>query len=167
VVAHVAPGTGIVIEPVVPNLWGMDIGHPLPLTSLGYRWMEYPSLRTQIDAAGNLTPEPGPVVNIEDYERTLSPALIGLYEQGGYCWVVSGSTQSGRAAADPTKVPLALAYYQQLAQDATVAFRASPFRAGRSVPFNFDWSFDYYPLAYHDAGPVMTVYRLHGGRCGR
>jgi hypothetical protein len=34
------------------------------------------------------------------------------------------------------------------------------------VAFDFDWSFDYYPLAYHRPGPEMVVYRLHGGRCG-
>jgi hypothetical protein len=34
------------------------------------------------------------------------------------------------------------------------------------VAFNFDWSFDYYPLAYARPGPLMTVYRLYGGRCG-
>ena len=33
------------------------------------------------------------------------------------------------------------------------------------VDFNFDWSFDFYPLAYHRPGPTMTIYRLHGGRC--
>jgi hypothetical protein len=33
------------------------------------------------------------------------------------------------------------------------------------VPFNFDWSFDYYPLAYARPGPEMTVYRLTGGAC--
>ena len=33
------------------------------------------------------------------------------------------------------------------------------------MPFGFDWSFDYYPLAYHRPGPEMIVYRLHGGRC--
>jgi hypothetical protein len=35
------------------------------------------------------------------------------------------------------------------------------------VPFGFDWSFDYYPLAYHRPGPQITVYRLHGGGCAR
>ena len=32
-----------------------------------------------------------------------APALIGYYERHGYCWVVSGSTQSGRAFADPQR----------------------------------------------------------------
>ena len=46
-------------------------------------------------------------------------------------------------------------------------FRASPYAPGaKPVKFDFDWSFDYYPLAYHRPGPVMTIYRLHGGLCG-
>jgi hypothetical protein len=107
-------------------------------------------------------------VSIENYERTLGPALIGFYERHGYCWVVSGSTQSGRAFADPGAVPGAIAYYRELAARAAVVYRSSPYAGGaRAVPFGFDWSFDYYPLAYRRAGPVMTVYRLHGGSCAR
>jgi hypothetical protein len=33
------------------------------------------------------------------------------------------------------------------------------------VGFNFDFSFDSYPLAYERPGAVMTIYRLDGGRC--
>jgi hypothetical protein len=33
------------------------------------------------------------------------------------------------------------------------------------VEFNFDWSFDYYPLAYERPGPEMRIYRLTGGAC--
>jgi hypothetical protein len=82
--------------------------------------------------------------------------------------VVSGTTQSGRAFADPSAVPAAIAYYRALAGQGEIAYEASPYARGHGpVPFGFDWSFDYYPLAYHRPGPAMTVYRLHGGRCGR
>ncbi|MCW3057967.1 MAG: glycosyltransferase family 39 protein, partial [Solirubrobacterales bacterium] len=85
-----------------------------------------------------------------------------------YCWVLSGSTQSGRAFADPAAVPLAIAYYRALAQQGEVVYRASPYGRGEGpVAFGFDWSFDYYPLAYRRPGPQITIYRLHGGRCGR
>ena len=105
-------------------------------------------------------------VSVENYVRTLAPALLGYYERHGYCWVVSGSTQSDRAFADPRAVPLAVAYYRALARQGTVVFRASPYARGRRpVAFNFDWSFDYYPLDYERPGPQMTVYRLNGGRC--
>jgi hypothetical protein len=107
-------------------------------------------------------------VQIENYERTLAPALIGYYTSHRYCWVLSGSTQSGRAFADPAAVPLAIAYYRALAQQGEVVYRASPYGRGEGpVAFGFDWSFDYYPLAYRRPGPQITIYRLHGGRCGR
>ncbi len=33
------------------------------------------------------------------------------------------------------------------------------------VAFNFDWAFDYYPLAYERPGPEIVIYRLSGGGC--
>jgi hypothetical protein len=151
--AHIPAGTPIVVEPVAPNGWGT-------------RWNKYPSLLSRISPTGSLEPHATATVGIEDYERTLAPALIGYYRAHGYCWVVSGSTESGRAFADPGEVPSAIAYYRALARSGEVVYRASPYAPGQgSVPFDFDWSFDYYPLAYRRPGPQMTVYRLHGGRC--
>jgi 4-amino-4-deoxy-L-arabinose transferase-like glycosyltransferase len=165
-VGHVPVGSRLVIEPVVPDLWVMDPGHPSPVTDNGYRWQKFPTSHTQVAPDGSLFPGAGRSVNIEDYERTLRPDLIALYEASGYCWVITGSTQAGRAAANPGRVPGAVAYYRALDGDEQVSFRASPFGAGqRPVPFSFDFTFDYYPLAYHRPGPVMTVYRLTGGGC--
>jgi hypothetical protein len=63
-------------------------------------------------------------------------------------------------------VPQAIAYYSELARRAQVAYRVSPYSPGQGpVPFGFDWSFDYYPLAYERPGPQVSVYRLAGGRC--
>jgi hypothetical protein len=46
-------------------------------------------------------------------------------------------------------------------------YHVSPFSRGvRPVPFNFDWSIDYFPRQYHGPGPEMSVYRLSGGKCG-
>jgi hypothetical protein len=121
-----------------------------------------------ISPDGALHPSARRLVGIEDYVRTLSPALLGSYVRGGYCWVLSGSTESGRAFAAPQAVPHAIAYYRALSQQAQVAYHVSPYARGQGpVPFGFDWSFDYYPLAYDRPGPDVTVYRLHGGRCGR
>jgi Dolichyl-phosphate-mannose-protein mannosyltransferase len=151
--AHIPAGAEIVVEPVAPNGWGT-------------RWNKYPSLVSRISATGSLEANATATVGIEDYERTLAPALIGYYRAHGYCWVVSGSTESGRAFADPGAVPPAISYYRALTRDAEVVYRASPYAAGQGpVAFDFDWSFDYYPLAYSRPGPQMTVYRLHGGRC--
>ncbi len=151
--AHIPAGAPIVVEPVAPDGWGT-------------RWNKYPSLLARVSATGVLEPDGTGVVGIEDYERTLAPALIGYYRAHGYCWVVSGSTESGRAFADPREVPLAIAYYRALARQGEVVYRASPYAPGKGpVAFDFDWSFDYYPLAYERPGPAMTIYRLHGGRC--
>ena len=170
-VEHVPPQSKIVVEPVVPDAWAQDIGNPSRLTSNGNRWVKFPTSRSRInpeDPDGPLLPEPGQVVHIEDYERVLVPSLVSEYERQGFCWVVVGSTQRGRAEADPDEVPQAIAYYRELERRSRLAYEASPYARGRGpVEFNFDWTFDYYPLAYHRPGPVMSIYRLSGGRCAR
>jgi hypothetical protein len=154
-VAHIPAGTPIVAEPVSPDTWGE-------------RWTKYPSLRSRIAPNGALEASRTRLVGIENYELTLSPALLAYYQTHGYCWVVSGSTESGRAYADPHAAPLAIAYYRALARAGQVVYRVSPYARGHGpVAFDFDWSFDYYPLAYARPGPSMVVYRLHGGRCAR
>jgi 4-amino-4-deoxy-L-arabinose transferase-like glycosyltransferase len=166
-VAHVPLDTPVVVEPVVPEEWGLDVGHPLA-TATGYRWPGIAVLRTQVAADGKLQLDAGPNVTVENYERVLQPGLIGLYERNDFCWVVTGSTQSGRASVDPQAVPQAIAYYQALARDGRLVYESSPYGAGsHGVAFNFDWAFDYYPLAYTRPGAVMKVYRLNGGRCAQ
>jgi hypothetical protein len=133
----------------------------------GRRWIKFATARTTFDPAkrgGRGRPR---FVAVESYERTLRPSLVGSYERGGYCWVVVGSTQYGRALVDAHEVPHAIAYYRQLARRGRVVFRSSPYGSGEGpVEFNFDWSFDYYPLAFERPGPTVAVYRLQGGRCG-
>jgi hypothetical protein len=164
-IAHVPAGAPIVAEPVSPNEWANESRPGTSTAANPPRWIKYPSLVPRVSPAGTLV-APGRQVTIEDYERTLAPALIGYYEQHGYCWVLTGSTQSGRAYADGAAVPQAIAYYRALARAGEVAFVASPYgRGARPVAFNFDWSFDYYPLAYERPGPSVTIYRLRGGRC--
>jgi hypothetical protein len=165
-VAHVPAGTRIVVEPVVPDAWASDIGHPYAGTRNGARWPKFATSRSNVANDGSIVPGPGRIVNIEDYERTLYPGLVDRYEQKGYCWVVTGSTQRGRAEVQPGKVPKALPYYRELERRGRLVYEASPFRRGaKPVPFNFDWTFDYYPLAYDRPGPIMSIYRLQGGKC--
>ncbi len=168
--ANVPAGANVVVEPVAPNEWAREPpGHLSACAAApksGYRWCKWPSLFTYIDASGALDVPAHHEVGIEDYVRTLSPALIGYYEQRRFCWVITASTESGRAYADPAAAPHAIAYYEALRREGTVAYRASPYMDGQGpVAFNFDWSFDYYPLAYARPGPLIVVYRLHGGRC--
>ena len=81
--------------------------------------------------------------------------------------MVTGSTEEGRALVDPSTVPAAVAYYRALAKVGTLRLPglAATARARRRSRFNFDWSFDYYPAAYARPGPLVSIYRLHGGRC--
>lgn len=158
--------TRIVVEPVVPDGWAQDIGMPSKLSSNGNRWVKFPTSRSNFEKDGTPIPGRGRIVNIEDYERTLRPELIDRYEAEGYCWVVSGSTQRGRAEVDAAAVPGAIAYYEALARRGRLVYEAQPFKEGaKPVSFNFDFSFNYAPLAYERPGPVMRVYRLRGGQC--
>ncbi len=168
-VANVPAGRKIVVEPVVPDQWAHDIGNPLPLIPNGNRWNKYPLSRSRLDLkTGRALAGQGIVVNVEDFERVLRPELVGFFEQQGYCWVVVGSTQRGRAEAEPAAVPNAVRYYRTLEQRSKVVYHASPYSEGKGpVGFNFDWTFNYYPLAYNRPGPEMTVYRLQGGQCAR
>ncbi len=173
VVKNIPAGARIVVEPVVPNAWLDDTGRLGPGE---VRWVKYPTLRVLLNPSRG-TPEPTHrTVLLENYESTLGPALISYYERNDYCWVVSGYTQSGRAFADPQTVPDAIAYYRELERQGKVVYHVSPYGSGQSSPgngspgksrvgFNFDWTFDYYPLAFHRPGPEMTIYRLRGGRC--
>ncbi|HEX5309150.1 MAG TPA: glycosyltransferase family 39 protein [Solirubrobacteraceae bacterium] len=163
-VAHIPAGARVVVEPVVLNSWLLrSAGSSQRL------WRKYPALESVIAPDGSLAPQDVHTVALEDYETTLSPALIGWYEQEGYCWVVTGSTESGRALVDPRAAPLAVAYYRALARRAHGAYDISPYTSddGKAPSFDFDWSFDYYPLAYKRPGPRMTIYRLAEGRCRR
>jgi 4-amino-4-deoxy-L-arabinose transferase-like glycosyltransferase len=164
-VAHIPAGTRVLVEPVVPANWVQTFPRD-PSKPVKPRWRKYASLRGVIAPDGATRPRASYVVNIEDYERTLSPALIRWYEQAGVCWVVSGSTQRGRAEADPSAAPHALGYYRALEQSARLVYRVTPLRDGPAPgKLSFDWSFDYYPLSYERPGPEMTVWRLGGRGC--
>ena len=54
-------------------------------------------------------------VLVDQYERTLRPELLDQYVSSGYCWLMIGSEQAGRAFAQPHLAPSAIAYYAALA----------------------------------------------------
>jgi hypothetical protein len=147
---HIPAGGRVVIEPIAPDQWAMDPGRPSRATGTGNRWTKWPSSRFK-----------GRPVKLEDYERTLRTSLLGRYARGGYCYVVTGSTQRGRALKEPDEVPRAIAYYDELERRADVAYRVSPRRGGEPAgDFSFDFSFNAYPLGIERAGPEIVIYKL-------
>ena len=93
--------------------------------------------------------------------------MITRFQSGGFCLVVVGSTQRGRAEAEPEQVPKALLYYRELEKHSELIWRVTPYSdESKRVPFSFDWAFTYFPLAYERPGPEISIYRLRGGRCG-
>ncbi len=167
-VHNVPAGAKVVIEPVVADDWAQDIGRSLPYTATGERWSRYATWLTDVDQNLNpLPPGERRYVLVDQYERTLRPQLLDEYTQSGYCWLVIGSLQAGRAFAEPNAAPAAVAYYAELANRAKLLYHVSPFAAGtHAVPFSFDWSIDYYPRQYRLPGPELSIYRLYGGKCG-
>ena len=166
-VRHVPAGARVVVEPVVSNDWGQDIGRSLQWTPTGARWQLWNTFVTDVDAHGNHLPlGEHRYAAIDEYERTLRPELLTEYADSGYCWVVIGSLQAGRSFAQPKIAPQAIAYYAQLANQSKLMYHVSPFGHGsRAVPFSFDWSIDYYPRQYSRPGPEISVYHLQSGRC--
>lgn len=165
-VRHVPEGAKVVIEPVVPDGWATDPGHPSRATGNGSRWVKWRTSRSRVQNDGSIRPGRGRVVKLEDYERTLRPELVGSYQRGGFCWVLTGSTQQGRALAEPDEVPAAIRYYEALGRAGRVAFTALPTKDARPLhDFSFDFSFNYYPLSYARPGPEIVVYRLSNEKC--
>jgi hypothetical protein len=148
-VDNIPEGDRVVIEPIAPDQWAMDTGRPSSVTGTGNRWNKWPTSRFR-----------GRVVKLEDFERTLRVSLLDRYERAGYCHVVTGSTQYGRALTEPEEVPQAIRYYDELERRADVVYRVSP-RGDEPVNrFSFDFSFNSYPLDYQRPGPEIVIYRL-------
>jgi hypothetical protein len=105
---------------------------------------------------------------VEKFAQNLSPEVLDSFEAEGYCYVVSGSTQKGRVTKDPSKAPGAAAYYKALDQRGEKVASFSPMKPGHALPkFNFDISYNYYPLGYYRPGPQIDIYRLSGGKCAQ
>lgn len=167
---NVPTGVKIVLEPIVPSSWIQPIGKNERKGRFGGdQWVKYPVGKSLIDPkTGSYTPDGKPVlVSVEDFQRVLRDDLLNPYRRGGFCLIVSGNTQRGRAEVEPQEAPDALRYYRALEENSDVIYRVSPYSDPKAhVPFSFDWSFLYFPLAYQRPGPKITIYRLKGGRCG-
>jgi hypothetical protein len=163
-VSHIPAGTKVVVEPIAPDQWAADPGYFNPATRSGNRWNKWLTSRSRVANDGSLINGPGRVVKLEDYERTTRPDLVPSYRDGGFCWVVTGSTQYGRAYADPKQVPQAIRYYDALKRAGDLVYEAKPYSGRTSLPFSFDYSFNYYPLSFDRPGPEIRIYRLRDCR---
>jgi hypothetical protein len=163
--AHVPAGTKVVFEPIAPTEWyGVTPGGGAK-SNPHRQWQRYNRSQADIEELARSFRGARRVANFQNYERTLTPKLLDIYRRDGFCWVVTGSTQYGRAFAEPKRAPEALKYYRALAREADVVFTASPLRDGRDLPrYQVDRSFNYVDSAYERPGPVMKVYRLRN--CG-
>ncbi len=95
----------------------------------------------------------------QDYEESLQPGLVDTYRQRGYCWVMVNSHQRDRGLA--AGLTDAHAYYRRLERESRVEASFSPYRDGAGPsPFSYDFSFNWYPLAYERPGPTVEVRRL-------
>ena len=66
----------------------------------GERWWRYATWLSNVDGRGKPLPAgQRRYVLVDQYERTLRPELLDEYLRDGYCWVVAGSLQAGRAFA--------------------------------------------------------------------
>jgi hypothetical protein len=148
-VANLPEGTRVVIEPIAPDQWATDVGRASRLTASGRRWDKWRTSNYR-----------GRRIKLEDYERTLSPPMLDRYARRGYCTVLTGSTQYGRALREPREVPGAVAYYRALARRSDVIYRVSPRGRAGAGPFSFDFSFNAYPLSYDRPGPEIVIRRL-------
>jgi Dolichyl-phosphate-mannose-protein mannosyltransferase len=157
---HIPEGEKIVVEPIAPDQWATDVGRLSAATGNGARWIKFPTSRSRVRNDGTLGTR-SRVVKLEDYERTTRPVDLDRYRRAGFCWVVTGSTQYGRAFAEPGDVPQAIRYYDRLRREAKEVYRVSPYAPGsRPARFSFDFSFNSYPLAFERPGPEVRIYHL-------
>jgi len=157
--ANLPAGSRIVVEPSVPASWFVRGAHP---DGEGEQiWDRWRRSRAQARELARQHPGARKRADFQNYVETLFPGMIDLYRREGACTYVRVSTQIGRALREPERVPQAIAFYRALDREARVLYEANPFGRGeRALPFSFDWSFSYYPLAYERPGPVLRVYRL-------
>ncbi|HWK26559.1 MAG TPA: glycosyltransferase family 39 protein [Solirubrobacter sp.] len=156
--AHVPRNTKVVFEPIAPTEWyGVTPGGGAKADP-ARQWQRFNRSRALIEQLGREFRGARYTASFQNYERTLWPGLLDVYRREGYCWVVTGSTQYGRARTDPSRVPEAGKYYAALRRQADEVYRVSP---AKTLPrYQFDTSFNYADAAYDRPGPELIVYRL-------
>ena len=140
---------------MVPGNWATDVGRSLAATPTGERWTRFPTWLTNIGPDGNpLPPGQHRYVFIDQYERALRPELLDSYVNRGYCWVVLGSLQAGRAFAQPQDAPQAVAYYAAAGQPGQARIPREPVPPeGPPGPVQLRLVDRLLPSAIHPSGP--------------
>ena len=157
-VANVPAGAKVSFEPIAPTEWyGVTPGGGAEADPRR-QWTRFHRTKAIVEELRREYRGAGRRGDFQNYERTLTPALIDVYRRDGFCWIVTGSTQYGRAQAEPTRAPEAMRYYRALRSEADVVFRTSP---AKDLPrYQVDKSFNYVDGAYDRPGPEMIVYKL-------
>ncbi|WP_210491917.1 glycosyltransferase family 39 protein [Patulibacter sp. SYSU D01012] len=174
-VEHVPPTSGVVLESMSPAAWMPTFDGAEEYWSLR-RWAIYHAIPEVRRREGRRHPQLRVKAGFSSWVNVLYPGLLDVFERYGYCYVVAGSYQAGRAARTPELVPEAVRYYRELQRRGTLLWQVSPFRTpspdGRPwgpldapVPYQIDRQATTYELDYERPGPIVSVYRLHGGRC--
>ena len=127
-------GTKVVIEPVVPDSWASDPGRALRgTTGNGARWAKWPTSRSRGQHRRHAAQgRPRADRQARGLRAHAVPAARRQYADRGYCRVLTGSTQFGRALAEPEDVPRAITYYDELRRSGRVVFADAPAACGRS-----------------------------------
>jgi hypothetical protein len=173
---HIPPLSGVVIESMSPGAWMPTFDGRDEWFSLN-RWSRYQTIPAVQRRDRRKHPELRIKAGFSSWVRILYPELIDEFERYGYCWVVTGSYQGGRAGRTPELVPEAGRYYRELTRRADLVWQVSPFSPGAGpkrlpygpttapVKYQIDRQATTYELAYERPGPMVSVYRLRGGRC--
>ena len=152
-VRNVPQGSKVVFEPVAPCEWyGVTAGGG-PKADPARQWDRYTRSSADIEKLAQEYRGARYTASFQNYQRTLWPGMLDVYRREGYCWIVTGSTQYGRAHTEPHRVPQALRYYRALREQADVAFRASPVGDGTMPRYQVDKSFNYVDGAYERQVP--------------
>jgi hypothetical protein len=137
--AHVPLGTRIAVEPVWPD--AMLAG-------------------TEARRLFNVLQPP-----LGDSTVMLTPGYIDDFRASGTCWVVTQNTWTDRALdIAPAE---ARAFQERLQRESDVHVTFSPWKPGRNVRLNFDWSFDYYPDSFVRPGTLVEIYHLKDCKASR
>ena len=152
-VANIPAGGKVVIEPIAPDQWAMDTR---PAVARDRH-------RQPLDEVADLALQGRGRSSSRTTSARCAPACSTATPARGYCYVVTGSTQYGRALNEPERG----AARDRLLRRARAAQRRRLPRQpdARRPPgrrFSFDFSFNSYPLGYERAGPEIVIRSTDG-----